>query len=76
MSDVQSNLGRTEQRVYTGARSLAEEPCNSGDDPEGHAHVLLEESEQRTEDPGSARPTQPAVVRRTSDEGVPRDHNG
>ena len=76
MSDVQPDGESTEEQVHSRARSLAEEPGNPSDDPHAQAHALLEESEERVEDPAARDPREQSVIRRTADEGVPRDDAG
>jgi hypothetical protein len=63
----------TEEQVESRAESLAAEPGNPTQDPESQAHALLEESEERIEDPAARDPDDDSVIRRSSDEGVTRD---
>jgi hypothetical protein len=58
------------EQVDSRAGSLAAEPGNQSDDPEAQARALLEESEQRVEDPAARDPDDQGVIRRRSDEGV------
>jgi membrane-associated phospholipid phosphatase len=60
----------TDEQVESRAGSLAAEPGNPGDDTGAQARALLEESEERVEDPAARDPDDPGVIRRTSDEGV------
>ena len=55
------------------AGSLAAEPGNHAEDPEAQARALLEESEERVEDPAARDPDDQGVIRRRSDEGVTAD---
>ena len=63
------------EQVESRAGSLAAEPGNSGvaQDPEAQARALLEESEERVEDPAARDPDDQGVIRRSSDEGVTAD---
>lgn len=63
----------TEEQVESRAGSLAAEPGNGADDTGAQARALLEESEERLEDPAARDPDHPGVIRRRSDEGVPVD---
>jgi hypothetical protein len=63
----------TDEQVESRAESLAAEPGNPTDDSESQAHALLEESEERIEDPAARDPDDDSVIRRSSDEGVTRD---
>ena len=63
----------TEEQVESRAGSLAAEPGNGADDTGAQARALLEESEERLEDPAARNPHDPGVIRRRSDEGVPVD---
>jgi membrane-associated phospholipid phosphatase len=63
----------SEEQVRQRAETLAAEPGNPGDDPEAQARALLEESEERVEDPAARDPRHRGVIRRGSDEGVTRD---
>jgi hypothetical protein len=60
----------TEEQVQSRADSLADEPGNAPADPEAQARALLEESEERVEDPAVRDPDDDSVIRRASDEGV------
>lgn len=62
----------TDEQVESRADELAVEPGNPTDDPEAQARALLEESEERIEDPAARDPDDDSVIRRTSDEGVTR----
>jgi membrane-associated phospholipid phosphatase len=55
------------------AGSLAAEPGNGAQDPEAQARALLEESEERVEDPAARDPDDQGVIRRQSDEGITAD---
>jgi len=61
------------EQVDRRAGSLAAEPGNHADVPEAQARALLEESEERVEDPASRDPDDHGVIRRRSDEGVTAD---
>jgi membrane-associated phospholipid phosphatase len=61
------------EQVDSRAGSLAAEPGNHVQDPEAQARALLEESEERVEDPASRDPDDQGVIRRRSDEGVTAD---
>jgi hypothetical protein len=61
------------EQVDGRAGSLAAEPGNHVQDPEAQARALLEESEERVEDPASRDPDDQGVIRRRSDEGVTTD---
>jgi membrane-associated phospholipid phosphatase len=61
------------EQVDSRAGSLAAEPGNHVQDPEAQARALLEESEERVEDPASRDPDDQRVIRRRSDEGVTAD---
>lgn len=61
----------TDEQVESRAGSLAAEPGNGAGDTGVQARALLEESEERVEDPATRDPGDPGVIRRTSDEGVP-----
>ena len=63
------------EQVESRAGSLAAEPGNSGvaQDPEAQARALLEESEERVEDPAARDPDDQGVIRRQSGEGVTAD---
>ena len=60
----------TREQVESRAASLSSEPGTPSDDPEAQARALLEESEERIEDPAARDPDHPGVIRRGSDEGV------
>ncbi len=68
----------TDEQVESRAGSLAAEPGNGrrlrrasrAGDTDVQARALLEESEERVEDPATRDPDDPGVIRRTSDEGV------
>jgi len=63
------------EQVESRAGSLAAEPGNSGAprDPAAQARALLEESEERVEDPAARDPDDDGVIRRRSDEGITAD---
>jgi hypothetical protein len=61
------------EQVDRRAGSLAAEPGNGAQDPEAQAKALLEESEERVEDPAARDPDDQAVIRRRSGEGVTPD---
>jgi undecaprenyl-diphosphatase len=61
------------EQVDSRAGSLAAEPGNPAQDPEAQARALLEESEERVEDPAARDPDDPGVIRRQSGEGVTAD---
>ena len=63
------------EQVQSRAGSLAAEPGNSGAtrDPDAQARALLEESEERVEDPAARDPDDQGVIRRRSDEGITAD---
>jgi hypothetical protein len=61
------------EQVDSRAGSLAAEPGNHAEDPGAQAQALLEESEQRVEDPAARDPDDQEVIRRRSDEGVNAD---
>jgi membrane-associated phospholipid phosphatase len=61
------------EQVDSRAGSLAADPGNHIQDPEAQARALLEESEERVEDPASRDPDDQGVIRRRSDEGVTAD---
>jgi hypothetical protein len=63
----------TPEQVGSRAGSLADEPGNHAEDPGAQARALLEESEQRVEDPAVRDPDDQDVIRRRSDEGVNAD---
>jgi membrane-associated phospholipid phosphatase len=63
----------TDEQVRQRAETLAAEPGAPADDPEAQARVLLEESEERVEDPAARDPDHPGVIRRGSGEGVTPD---
>jgi hypothetical protein len=73
MEGTQPGPEPTGEQVESRAESLAAEPGNTTEDPESQAHALLEESEERIEDPAARDPDDDSVIRRSSDEGVPRD---
>jgi hypothetical protein len=60
----------TREQIESRAASLAGEPGTASDDPEAQARALLEESEERVDDPAARDPDHPGVIRRGSDEGV------
>jgi membrane-associated phospholipid phosphatase len=62
----------SDEQVRRRAEALAAEPGNP-DDPEAQARALLEESEERIEDPAAREPDHRGVIRRGSGEGVSRD---
>ncbi len=76
MPDVERGPEPTEEQIQSRAGSLAEEPGNSTEDSEAQARTLLKESEERIEEPATRDPDDQSVIRRTSDEGVPRPHDG
>jgi membrane-associated phospholipid phosphatase len=61
------------EQVDSRAGTLAAEPGNHVHDPEAQARALLEESEERVEDPAARDPDDQGVIRRRSDEGVTTD---
>ena len=61
------------EQVDSRAGSLAGEPGNTANDPQTQARALLEESEERVEDPAARDPDDQEVIRRRSDEGVTAD---
>ena len=61
------------EQVDSRAGSLAGEPGTAANDPEAQARALLEESEERVEDPAARDPDDQGVIRRRSDEGVTAD---
>jgi hypothetical protein len=61
------------EQVDSRASSLAAEPGNGAHDPEAQARALLEESEERVEDPAARDPDDQEVIRRRSDEGITTD---
>ena len=61
------------EQVESRAGSLAAEPGNGAQDPEAQAKALLEESEERVEDPAARDPDDQEVIRRRSDEGITTD---
>jgi hypothetical protein len=63
----------TDEQVESRAATLADEPGVHPDDPERQARALLEESEERVEDPAARDPDDSGVIRRRSDEGVTGD---
>jgi hypothetical protein len=60
----------TDEQVESRTEELVAEPGNRSDDPEAQARALLEESEERIEDPATRDPDDDSVIRRGSDEGV------
>jgi membrane-associated phospholipid phosphatase len=62
----------TDEQVRQRAETLAADPGNPGDDREAQARALLEESEERVEDPAAREPDHRGVIRRGSDEGIGR----
>jgi hypothetical protein len=62
----------TDEQVRQRADTLAADPGNPGDDREAQARALLEESEERVEDPAAREPDHRGVIRRGSDEGIGR----
>jgi hypothetical protein len=60
----------TSAQIQSRTASLSSEPGTASDDPEAQARALLEESEERVEDPAARDPGHPGVIRRGSDEGV------
>jgi hypothetical protein len=61
------------EQVDSRAGSLAAEPGNAVQDPDAQARALLEESEERVEDPAARDPDDHGVIRRQSGEGVTAD---
>jgi membrane-associated phospholipid phosphatase len=61
------------EQVDSRAGSLAAEPGNPVQDSEAQARALLEESEERVEDPAARDPDDQGVIRRPSGEGVTAD---
>jgi membrane-associated phospholipid phosphatase len=61
------------EQVDTRAGSLTAEPGNAAQDPKAQAKALLEESEERVEDPAARDPDDQRVIRRRSDEGIGAD---
>jgi undecaprenyl-diphosphatase len=63
------------EQVDRRAGSLAAEPhgADAGADADAQARALLEESEERVEDPAARDPDDQGVIRRRSDEGVTAD---
>ena len=61
------------EQVDRRAGSLAAEPGNAAQDPDAQARALLEESEERVEDPAVRDPDDEGVIRRQSGEGVTTD---
>ena len=61
------------EQVDSRAGSLAAEPGNPVEDSAAQARALLEESEERVEDPAARDPDDQGVIRRRSDEGVTAD---
>jgi membrane-associated phospholipid phosphatase len=61
------------EQVDSRAGSLAAEPDGAAQDPQAQARALLEESEERVEDPAARDPDDQGVIRRRSDEGVTAD---
>ena len=61
------------EQVDSRAGSLAAEPGNATQDPDAQARALLEESEERVEDPATRDPDDQGVIRRRSDEGISAD---
>lgn len=64
------------EQIESRAASLAgesgeRETGNRPRDPEAQAGALLQESEERVEDPAARDPDDPRVIRRGADEGVP-----
>ena len=66
MSDPEPSAEQVDSR----AGSLAAEPGKPAQDPQAQARALLEESEERVEDPAARDPDDQGVIRRRSDEGV------
>ena len=63
----------TPEQVDRRAGSLAAEPGNPVQDPDAQARALLEESEERVEDPAARDPDDQGVIRRQSGEGLAAD---
>ena len=63
----------TKEQIESRAASLSSEPGTPSDDPEAQARALLEESEERVEDPAARDPGDQGVIRRQSGEGVTAD---
>jgi hypothetical protein len=76
MPDAQRGPEPTEEQVRSRAGSLADEPGNPTDDAEAQARTLLRESEERIEDPAARDPGNDSVIRRSSHEGLPGEHDG
>jgi hypothetical protein len=76
MPDGKPKAAPTGEQVESRAASLAAEPGNQPEDPEAQAHALLEDSEERIEDPAARDPGDERVIRRASDEGVIADEPG
>jgi membrane-associated phospholipid phosphatase len=70
MPDRMPDREPSNQQVDSRAGTLAAEPGNAPDDPQAQARALLEESEERVEDPAVGDPNHQAIIRRRSDEGV------
>ena len=63
----------SQEQVDSRAGSLAAEPGDAAQDPDAQARALLEESEERVEDPAARDPDDQWVIRRQSGEGVTAD---
>ena len=63
----------SQEQVERRAGSLAAEPGHAVQDPDAQARALLEESEERVEDPAARDPDDAGVIRRQSGEGVTAD---
>ena len=61
------------EQVDSRAGSLAAEPGNAAQDADAQARALLEESEERVEEPATRDPDDQGVIRRRSDEGISAD---
>jgi undecaprenyl-diphosphatase len=73
MSETTPDPGPTDEQVDARAKSLEAEPGNRSAAPERQARSLLEESEERIEDPAARVPGDERVIRRGADEGVTPD---
>jgi membrane-associated phospholipid phosphatase len=72
LAAMRADAEPTDEQVRQRAETLAAEPGNPGDDREAQARALLEESEERVEDPAAREPDHRGVIRRGSDEGIGR----
>ena len=69
-ADPMSDPEPSAEQIDSRAGSLAAEPGKPAQDPQAQARALLEESEERVEDPAARDPDDQGVIRRRSDEGV------